>query len=97
MCQLLFVSNWVAGGEGGRQGTECSSVPRTRRPSEVCVVFVGLVVGCRNEEWVVSVLDRHRVEWVTCSASLCFAGDVGPLYESGCVLTEEVDAQDGSC
>lgn len=39
----------------------------------------------------ISVLHRH-VEWmVSCSLSLVSRGTVGPLYDSGCVLTEEVD------
>lgn len=29
-----FVSKWVGNSEGGRRGTKCSSVPRTRHPQE---------------------------------------------------------------
>lgn len=96
VCQWLFVSKWVAGGEGGRRGTKCSSVPTTRHPRECALSSWLLCWDAGMRKWVVSVLDRH-VEWVTCSASPCFSGDVGPLYESGCVLTEEVDARDGGC
>lgn len=34
--------------EGG--GTKCSSVPKTPHPLEVCVVFMALVLECRDEE-----------------------------------------------
>lgn len=34
--------------EGG--GTKCSSVPKTPRPLEVCVVFVALLLECKDEE-----------------------------------------------
>lgn len=100
VCQWLFFfflsqNGWQAE-EGGRRGTECSSAPTTRHRLECALSSWLWCWDAGVRKWVVSVLDRH-VEWVTWSASPCFSGDVGPLYESGCGLTEEVDARDGGC
>lgn len=92
---FLSQNGWQAE-EGGRRGTECSSAPTTRHRLECALSSWLWCWDAGVRKWVVSVLDRH-VEWVTWSASPCFSGDVGPLYESGCGLTEEVDARDGGC
>lgn len=81
-------------------GTKCSSVPKTPRPREVCVVFMGLVLGCGDEEWVVNqsyivMLSGWWWWWGLVVCPLVSRGTFGPLYESGCVLTE--DTWGGGC
>lgn len=34
-------------------GTKCSSVPKTHHLLEVCVVFMALVLECKDDEWMV--------------------------------------------
>lgn len=93
---------WLKVGKKGRrgkgEGTKCSSVPKTPHPLEVCVVFVVLVLECGDEEWVVNQSYIVMLDgWCLVVCPLVSQGTFGPLYESGCVLTEEVDTWDGGC
>lgn len=78
------------------EGPKCSLAPKTPHPLEVCVVFVAL--ECRDEEWVVYQSYIVMLNgWCLVVYPLVSQGTFGPLYDSGCVLTEEVDTWDGGC
>ncbi len=62
------------------EGTKCSSVPKTPHP--VCVVFVVLVLECRDEEWVVNQSYIVMLGgWCLVVCPLVSQGTFGPLYD----------------
>ena len=84
LLQCVFHSR-KKGKEGG--GTKCSSVPKTPHTPQC---LHGSCAGMSG----ISVL-LHHVEWMVVFS--LYLGTFGPLYDSGCVLTEEVETWGGDC